>query len=313
MCFIICMVIFLLTLYKTLSISTKYFLQSFYLKEKMQALSAPTMFATDSAKAEGEARMEIDTEGDQISLSSFSTDSGYESDRIYKTSCCGFLGACCGRKKEEKRIREQKAKEGCCFGVTDEERAKQERAKEKVEAGLKVLFNPASEEVKKAKEVEPVRKCLFGGASEGREVQSLGKPSEWQGLTQPKSGNGFGVKCAATHIVYDDKVEKTSYSFSTPAPTYYVTLWKPKNVNMSSYGKRMQTYLRWPKQLKQKSHELCASGFYYTGCADEVRCFYCGIGVHSWEPDDFVPYEHRRWSPNCKFLEMTFNLDLYKD
>jgi hypothetical protein len=42
-----------------------------------------------------------------------------------------------------------------------------------------------------------------------------------------------------------------------------------------------------------------------SGYADCVRCFFCGVGLKSWDRNDDVLMEHVRWRPNCQFLLAT--------
>ncbi|KAK7500107.1 hypothetical protein BaRGS_00008654 [Batillaria attramentaria] len=50
--------------------------------------------------------------------------------------------------------------------------------------------------------------------------------------------------------------------------------------------------------------ELITLGFFYAGYADCVRCFFCGIGLKSWEPDDNPAEVHARWRPTCDYLRL---------
>ena len=44
---------------------------------------------------------------------------------------------------------------------------------------------------------------------------------------------------------------------------------------------------------------VCATGY-----ADCVRCFFCGIGLKSWEPGDVPAEVHARWRPTCEYLRL---------
>jgi baculoviral IAP repeat-containing protein 7/8 len=70
---------------------------------------------------------------------------------------------------------------------------------------------------------------------------------------------------------------------------------------------RLQTFDTWPTSLKQKPQDLVEAGFYYTGMADRVICFCCGLGLGQWEVDDVVWQEHAKHKPDCEFLKL--NLD----
>ena len=80
--------------------------------------------------------------------------------------------------------------------------------------------------------------------------------------------------------------------------------WNPKNTFMQKYSSRINTFKNWPPQIRQSKEKLALSGFYYNGRADYVTCFYCGLGLHNWETSDSVHYEHKKFFPQCKFVDM---------
>ena len=81
--------------------------------------------------------------------------------------------------------------------------------------------------------------------------------------------------------------------------------WTPFNMTMAQINKRVSSFEnKWPKQLTQRPNQMVASGFYYTGCGDTVTCFLCGITIRNWERTDDVDLEHKKHSPDCKFLLM---------
>ena len=43
-------------------------------------------------------------------------------------------------------------------------------------------------------------------------------------------------------------------------------------------------------------------GFYYSGTADNVMCFWCGLGLNHWEATDDPVNEHVRFTPQCTWL-----------
>ncbi|KAL8560945.1 hypothetical protein ACOMHN_019929 [Nucella lapillus] len=49
---------------------------------------------------------------------------------------------------------------------------------------------------------------------------------------------------------------------------------------------------------------LVMLGFFYAGYADCVRCFFCGIGLKSWEAEDVPAEVHARWRPTCEYLRL---------
>ena len=81
--------------------------------------------------------------------------------------------------------------------------------------------------------------------------------------------------------------------------------WTPFNLTMTPINKRVNSFEnKWPKQLTQRPNQMVASGFYYTGCGDTVTCFHCGITLRNWERTVDVDMEHKKHSPDCKFLLM---------
>ena len=55
--------------------------------------------------------------------------------------------------------------------------------------------------------------------------------------------------------------------------------------------------------------ELADAGFYYTGQGDRVRCFHCGLVLHSWEPTGMPWHAHARYSPSCAYLIVEKGID----
>ncbi|XP_007520788.1 baculoviral IAP repeat-containing protein 2 [Erinaceus europaeus] len=71
---------------------------------------------------------------------------------------------------------------------------------------------------------------------------------------------------------------------------------------MSTEEARILTYHRWPLTFLTPA-ELARAGFYYLGPGDRVACFACAGTLSNWEPKDDAMSEHRRYFPNCPFLE----------
>ena len=44
------------------------------------------------------------------------------------------------------------------------------------------------------------------------------------------------------------------------------------------------------------------AGFFYSGTADNVMCFWCGLGLNQWESTDDPMVEHVRFTPRCTWL-----------
>ena len=94
-------------------------------------------------------------------------------------------------------------------------------------------------------------------------------------------------------------------------PTTTTTTWKDCEINLDSkpvtpsfltISSRLDTFSDWPIQMKQKPRKLAESGFFYTGFADHVKCFYCDVSLEDWDSGDDEWEEHVKESPDCKHL-----------
>lgn len=65
---------------------------------------------------------------------------------------------------------------------------------------------------------------------------------------------------------------------------------------------RTASFTTWNHNNKQNSTFLVEAGFYYTGQADHVRCFSCGISLKDWGFHDDPWTAHARYSPECSYL-----------
>uniref|UniRef100_A0A8C6TT65 E3 ubiquitin-protein ligase XIAP n=1 Tax=Neogobius melanostomus TaxID=47308 RepID=A0A8C6TT65_9GOBI len=71
-------------------------------------------------------------------------------------------------------------------------------------------------------------------------------------------------------------------------------------VHMGSVEERLQSFQGIQHPI---DHErLAQAGFYSTGAADRVMCFYCGGGLKGWQPDEDPWEEHAKHYPGCHFL-----------
>jgi hypothetical protein len=71
---------------------------------------------------------------------------------------------------------------------------------------------------------------------------------------------------------------------------------------MCTFQDRLKTFEKWSSQIRQTPSDLANCGFYYTEDSDKVVCFYCGIGLHRWLPDDNPWIEHALHSNECVYL-----------
>ena len=57
---------------------------------------------------------------------------------------------------------------------------------------------------------------------------------------------------------------------------------------------------------------FASAGFFYTGTADNVTCFWCGLGLNHWEVTDEPLAEHARFTPRCTWLLRTLGCQKQK-
>ena len=120
---------------------------------------------------------------------------------------------------------------------------------------------------------------------------------------EDSTGNPFGP---LTNYLGRQPNVRNTFSFNTSqVPKSPNSSWIPFNMSMSKLRQCVATFEeRWPKQISQRPYQMIASGFYYTGCGDKVTCFHCGITLRNWESSDDVDAEHKKHSPDCKYLFM---------
>lgn len=79
---------------------------------------------------------------------------------------------------------------------------------------------------------------------------------------------------------------------------------RPKRPDMAVTATRYNTFEGWPHNDSHAASEMAEAGFYYTGHADLVRCFFCKGGLKTWEQSDRPWVEHGRWFPRCPFVRL---------
>lgn len=59
------------------------------------------------------------------------------------------------------------------------------------------------------------------------------------------------------------------------------------------------------------SDDLVRAGFFFSGVANTVTCFYCNGSLHKWGPKDNPMIEHARWFPHCTYARDLCGHQLY--
>ncbi|XP_046571398.1 baculoviral IAP repeat-containing protein 7-like [Haliotis rubra] len=65
---------------------------------------------------------------------------------------------------------------------------------------------------------------------------------------------------------------------------------------------RLDSFRGWDTSHVQDPRVLATAGFFYAGYSDCVRCFYCGVGLKTWEERDDPFVEHVRWRSSCSYI-----------
>ena len=118
-------------------------------------------------------------------------------------------------------------------------------------------------------------------------------------ITPPKSNTETSNSGSSTVGKIDNMRDVTSTDVA-----HVNTTWTPFNTSMAMSKDRENSFISWPRQIVQKPSEFVPSGFYYTGRGDVVQCFFCGLYLKHWSRTDRVDFEHRKYSPECKFQVM---------
>ncbi|KAJ0183550.1 hypothetical protein K1T71_001526 [Dendrolimus kikuchii] len=66
---------------------------------------------------------------------------------------------------------------------------------------------------------------------------------------------------------------------------------------------RLNSFIDWPRCMRQRPVDLAAAGFFYTGQGDKVLCFQCGGGLKDWEPEDDPWQQHVQWFNQCVYVK----------
>jgi hypothetical protein len=77
-----------------------------------------------------------------------------------------------------------------------------------------------------------------------------------------------------------------------------------QNKSMIFFEQRLKTFDTWNKQLRPDKFSLAKAGLYYSGTADIVYCFSCGLKLYSWETNDDPLVEHDKFSTECPYLKV---------
>ncbi|XP_076466814.1 uncharacterized protein LOC143298036 [Babylonia areolata] len=85
----------------------------------------------------------------------------------------------------------------------------------------------------------------------------------------------------------------------------------PSNATVTA---RMASFMGcWPTRGVPSHRRMVLAGFYYLGIADSVRCFYCGITLKGWEPNDDPWETHVRFRFSCDYVKAVRGEDYVRE
>lgn len=79
-----------------------------------------------------------------------------------------------------------------------------------------------------------------------------------------------------------------------------------------SEAKRFETFKDWPVYYIDKC-VLAATGMFYTGTADKVKCYFCDVELGHWREGDHPVQEHILYSSECPLLKRRITNNIPKD
>ena len=77
-------------------------------------------------------------------------------------------------------------------------------------------------------------------------------------------------------------------------------------------NKRFDSFRVSPFERPETINDFAQAGFYFTGNADTVRCFYCGGCIGRWNVTDSPWMVHSNWFKTCGFMKQMRNHMYFK-
>lgn len=75
-------------------------------------------------------------------------------------------------------------------------------------------------------------------------------------------------------------------------------------MGLNEEAARLMTFKNWRNPYVSRD-VLAKCGFYYIGPNDLVCCYFCDMELGMLEEGDDIPFEHRKWTKGCPFLDST--------
>ncbi|XP_071115039.1 death-associated inhibitor of apoptosis 1-like isoform X2 [Haliotis cracherodii] len=120
----------------------------------------------------------------------------------------------------------------------------------------------------------------------------------------------LGEYSGSNNVTTTDTLPPTTTEIGAAAATEAAPAVSASSLDMNSavhplyknIQSRLDSFRDWDTSHTQDPHVLATAGFFYAGYSDCVRCFYCGVGLKTWEEGDDPWVEHVRWRSSCSYI-----------
>jgi len=121
----------------------------------------------------------------------------------------------------------------------------------------------------------------------------------------PRGTDETGPRWSSSHLERNSAPEQVQVPLGrNPESIGILKHSGPQHPQHATLEARLRTFRDWPPALRQQPGELAEAGFYYIGCSDQVKCFYCDGGLRNWQPEDQPWVEHARWFDKCVYIRL---------
>ena len=105
---------------------------------------------------------------------------------------------------------------------------------------------------------------------------------------------------------YRNFQQTTLFALPAHLDMYFEAVNSDGSENLMRYEwARYTSFKNFPEESPAMPSRLAGAGFYYTGPADKVQCFSCGLVYSNWNIGDRPLHIHKLLAPRCEFLKDT--------
>ncbi|MDP0561742.1 MAG: baculoviral IAP repeat-containing protein [Candidatus Endonucleobacter sp. (ex Gigantidas childressi)] len=134
-------------------------------------------------------------------------------------------------------------------------------------------------------------------------LANMALPLQQRSITESSSANMIGSITESVIVQNSNNLTKEhEFCQSSCSGQEGISAEQVKYPGFLDISKREKSFLTWPSGFTQTPYSMVNAGFFYTGCEDLVRCFYCGCGLRNWEEGEDPYLEHVRWFPQCGYI-----------